>query len=52
MSREDIADYLGTSSETVIRAFTRLHGNGVLDRVRPRELKLDLAKLRKYIDGV
>ncbi|MDR3418140.1 MAG: Crp/Fnr family transcriptional regulator [Nevskia sp.] len=48
MSRDDVADYLGTSVETVIRAVTRLHREGLVERIRPRELKLDLDRLKGF----
>jgi CRP-like cAMP-binding protein len=50
MSRYDIADYLGTSAETVTRALARLEGEGMLHRVTPRDLKLKLDRLKAFID--
>ncbi len=50
MSRYDIADYIGTSAETVTRAFTRLEADGVLRRVTPRAVVLKLHALRSFID--
>jgi CRP-like cAMP-binding protein len=50
MSRYDIADYLGTSAETVTRALARLEGEGMLHRVTARGLKLELDKLRAFVD--
>ena len=50
MSRYDIADYLGTSAETVTRALTRLEGEGMLHRVTARDLKLELDQLKTFID--
>jgi len=50
MSRYDIADYLGTSAETVTRALARLEGEGMLHRVAPRNLKLKLDQLKTFID--
>lgn len=46
MSRYDIADYLGTAPESVTRAFSRLENEGLLRRVTPRLLRLDLPGLR------
>ena len=50
MSRYDIADYLGTSAETVTRALARLEGEGMLHRVTPRNLELKLDQLKSFID--
>jgi CRP-like cAMP-binding protein len=50
MSRYDIADYIGTSAETVTRALARLEGEGMLHRVTARVLKLDLDQLKAFID--
>ena len=49
MSRYDIADYLGTSAETVTRALARLQTEGMLDRISARTLKLDRNRLRAFI---
>lgn len=46
----DIADYLGTSAETVTRAIGRLVRLGLIERVRPKTLRLDRAKLRQFAD--
>lgn len=48
MSRDDIADYLGTSPETVIRALTRLERSGMIERISPRELKLHCERLNAF----
>lgn len=48
MSRDDIADYLGTSPETVIRAMTRLERAGMIERISPRELKLHRGRLNTF----
>jgi CRP-like cAMP-binding protein len=50
MSRYDIADYLGTSAETVTRALARLEGDGIIHRVTSRKLKLKLSQLKSFID--
>src|SRR5579864_8692001 len=50
MSRYDIADYLGTSAETVTRALARLEGEGMLHRITARDLKLKLDQLKAFID--
>lgn len=49
MSRYDIADYLGTSAETVTRAMARLERDGMLRRLAPRKLELRLDRLRQRI---
>jgi CRP-like cAMP-binding protein len=41
MNRLDIADYLGTSTETVTRAFARLERDGLVSRLSPRSLRVD-----------
>ncbi|MBR1034584.1 helix-turn-helix domain-containing protein [Bradyrhizobium liaoningense] len=51
MSRRDIADYLGLSLETVSRAVSRLHCEGVLNFIgnTQREIViLDLSKLHSF----
>jgi CRP-like cAMP-binding protein len=50
MSRYDIADYLGTSAETVTRAFTRLEAEGMLHRVTARAVALKLRPLKAFVD--
>jgi CRP-like cAMP-binding protein len=45
----DIADYLGTSAETVTRALGRLARLGLVERVRFRTLRLDRAGLRQFV---
>jgi CRP-like cAMP-binding protein len=50
MSRYDIADYLGTSAETVTRALARLERVGMLRRITARDLKLELDRLKTFID--
>ncbi|MGE4480502.1 Crp/Fnr family transcriptional regulator [Acidocella sp.] len=47
MTRYDIADYLGTAAESVTRAFSKLEADGLIQRVTPRELVLDLSGLRR-----
>ena len=46
MSRQDIADYLGLTIETVSRMFTRFDREGVLEVTRDRVKILDLARLQ------
>lgn len=41
MSRVDIADYLGISSETVTRALSKLEDDGLITRFSPRALRID-----------
>jgi CRP-like cAMP-binding protein len=48
MSRSDIADYLGTSAETVTRALAKLEAEGLLLRTTPRALELRPDKLRTF----
>lgn len=50
MSRYDIADYLGTSAETVTRALGRLESDGVLRRLTARTLELKLSELKGVVD--
>ena len=50
ISRYDIADYLGTSAETVTRAFTRLERAGLLRRVTARTVELKPELLKAFID--
>lgn len=47
MSRYDIADYLGTATESVTRAMTKLEAEGLIRRTTPRELLLNLAGLKR-----
>ena len=51
MSRYDIADYLGTSAETVTRAFTRLEREGLLRRVTARTVELEPELLKAFISA-
>jgi CRP/FNR family transcriptional regulator len=45
MSRQDIADYLGLTIETVSRMFTRFDREGVLEVARDRVKILDISRL-------
>ena len=45
MSRQDIADYLGLTIETVSRTFTQLQGSGVLKAPSCRHLEISLEAL-------
>jgi CRP-like cAMP-binding protein len=50
VTRSDLADYLGTASETVIRAFSKLEKNGLIRRISPSILQIqDLDALRKLL---
>jgi CRP/FNR family transcriptional regulator len=40
MSRQDIADYLGLTTETVSRAFHRLRKDGLISAVKPKSLTI------------
>jgi CRP-like cAMP-binding protein len=52
MSRFDIADYLGTSPESVARAFTKLEREGLLRRTSPRSVELlDPDRLARFVRG-
>ena len=46
MSRQDIADYLGLTIETVSRIFTRFGREGILSASARKAIILDLAKLQ------
>ena len=47
MNRFDVADYLGTCSETTGRALTKLQNMGIIRRVTPRRIKIiDAGRLR------
>lgn len=50
MNRDDIADYLGTSAETVIRAFSRLERESVVRRIKARKIELKLDTLKAFRD--
>ena len=48
MSRYDIADYLGTSAESVARALLSLEEKGIVRRLTPRSIELRLAEIRAF----
>ncbi|MDE1993857.1 MAG: Crp/Fnr family transcriptional regulator [Rhizobiaceae bacterium] len=50
MTRYDIADYIGTSAESVTRAMNTLEGRGLIRRVTPRALELKRADLKAFAD--
>ena len=51
MTREEIGSYLGLKLETVSRAFSKFHEDGVLE-VKQRQLRvLDEAALRQLVNG-
>ncbi len=50
MTRYDIADYLGTSSEAATRAFGALEHRGLIRRLTPRTIELNLAQLKTFAD--
>jgi CRP-like cAMP-binding protein len=49
MTRYDIADYLGTSAESVTRAFALLEGKGLLHRRTARKLELQTTQLKAFV---
>lgn len=52
ITRYDLADYLGTASETVIRALSRLERSKAIRRISPREIEIvDLEVLLKLLQG-
>lgn len=51
MSRYDIADYLGTSAETITRAFGRLETENGLHRLTARTLELKLPGLKAVVES-
>ncbi len=52
MTRHDIADYLGLTTETVSRTFTQLRDKGVLKSLNQHDVEiLDLALLRHLGEG-
>ena len=44
MSRQDIADYLNLSLETVSRAFTRLEKNSAISLLTPQRVAVNFSK--------
>jgi len=50
MTRYDIADYVGTSAESVTRAFSQLDAKGLLHRLTPRTLELKTSELNAFVD--
>lgn len=49
MDRSDIADYLGTTIETVSRCLGTLEEQGMIQRMDPRHIRLDLTCLRRLL---
>ena len=49
MSRYDIADYLGTSAETITRAFGRLEADGMIRRATARSVELRVPGLKAFL---
>lgn len=49
MTRYDIADYLGTSAESIIRAFGQLEQKGLIHRLTARSLELRIAELEAFV---
>jgi len=50
MSRNDIADYLGTSAETITRALNRLSGDDLVVKLSSRKFVLARERLKTFID--
>lgn len=50
MSRYDIADYLGTSAESVTRAMAVLERNLFIRRISPRQIELKQKQLQLFTD--
>ncbi|HVM99801.1 MAG TPA: Crp/Fnr family transcriptional regulator [Caulobacteraceae bacterium] len=50
MTRYDIADYIGTSSEVVTRGLGHLERMGIIHRLSPRTLELKTADLRAFVN--
>ncbi|WP_020175585.1 Crp/Fnr family transcriptional regulator [Methyloferula stellata] len=50
MNRYDIADYLGTSAETVTRALSRLESEGMVRRVTARKIELKPSTLKAFVN--
>jgi CRP-like cAMP-binding protein len=50
MNRYDIADYLGTSAETVTRALSRLESEGMVRRVTARKIELMPGTLKAFVN--
>jgi CRP-like cAMP-binding protein len=50
MTRYDIADYIGASSEGVIRGLARLERMGLIHRLSPRVLELKTTDLKAFVD--
>ena len=51
MTREEIGSYLGLKLETVSRAFSKFHEDGVLE-VKQRQVRvIDEAALRQLVNG-
>jgi CRP-like cAMP-binding protein len=48
MTRYDIADYIGTSAESVTRAMSTLEGKGLIRRTTARTLELKRADLKAF----
>ena len=52
MSRSDIADYLGLTTETVSRTFTSLKKQGLIELLDERQIRLSkMSALREIADG-
>lgn len=46
MPRSDIADYIGAAVETISRAFRALEHEGLIQRITPKTIKVDLERIR------
>lgn len=51
MTRQEIADYLGLTIETVSRAFSELRRRGVVTTERPEEVRVDICRVASLTGG-
>ncbi|HXQ47927.1 MAG TPA: helix-turn-helix domain-containing protein [Caulobacteraceae bacterium] len=50
MTRYDIADYIGASSEVVIRGLGRLEAMDLIRRLSPRTLEVKTTELKAFVN--
>jgi CRP-like cAMP-binding protein len=52
LNRFDLGDYLGTAPETVVRAFAKLEGAGIVRLISPRVIEIpNISALQKMVEG-